>query len=45
MVSLFGGRGYLDNASSDTKGKKNILVLNRRNSVRLIGKFLIRPVL
>ena len=34
MVSLFFGRGYLDNASSDNTGKKNNLVLNKRNSGR-----------
>ena len=38
MVSLFFGRGYLDNASSDNTGKKNNLVLNKRN-IDFFGNF------
>lgn len=36
--SLFFGRGYLDNASSDNTGKKNNLVLNKRN-IEFFGNF------
>lgn len=45
MVSLIFGRGYLDNASADNTGKKNNLVLNKQNSVRIFWEFSIRPVL